>query len=351
MNLGLEANVERFRSAKSIFHPHLIGSLMMLTSFVIYPLAGRTSAVLAALLAVLALASELLELSFRSNLLRWLVPKGESQNVFAILPPAGEHRQDLILMGHLDSQLTPIVFKNERWLKVYEIFTTVAFLTFTLQAVLYIVGIFNQGGWIWPSSIIGAASAVLLAAMCVQAETTPFSHGANDNATAAGLVLTLAEELLQQPLEHSRIWLVGSGCEEVQHYGAIDFFKKHRDKMLQPKAVVFEMLGCSGPAWLVKEGIVVPFHASPKLVKLAQELAAHNPDLQAYPAAVSGGNTEMADALIAGVEAITLCGFGPNGSAPYWHQVEDTLDKIDRTSLKQNYEFIWQYLQRIDQAG
>ena len=108
--------------------------------------------------------------------------------------------------------------------------------------------------------------------------------------------------------------------------GRSTFLKKHRHEMLEPIAVVFEMLGCSGPAWLVKEGIVVPFYASPELVKLAQELAADNPDLEAYPATVSGGNTEMADALKAGVEAITLCGFGPKGGAPNWDQTEDTQD-------------------------
>jgi len=32
-------------------------------------------------------------------------------------------------------------------------------------------------------------------------------------------------------------------------------------------------------------------------------------------------------------------------------KAEETLDKIDRTFLNRNYEFIWQYLQRVDQSG
>jgi hypothetical protein len=32
-------------------------------------------------------------------------------------------------------------------------------------------------------------------------------------------------------------------------------------------------------------------------------------------------------------------------------KAEETLDKIDRTSLNRNYEFIWQYLQRVDQSA
>ena len=38
---------------------------------------------------------------------------------------------------------------------------------------------------------------------------------------------------------------------------------------------------------------------------------------------------EMADALRAGIPAITISGQGPDGEMPYWHQVEDTVDKLD----------------------
>ena len=43
-----------------------------------------------------------------------------------------------------------------------------------------------------------------------------------------GLVLALAEALVKQPLRRTRVWLVCTGCEEVRHYGAIDFFRRHR---------------------------------------------------------------------------------------------------------------------------
>jgi hypothetical protein len=38
-DLGLDAKWESFRSAKSVFHPFLIVSLLMLLAFIIYPLA------------------------------------------------------------------------------------------------------------------------------------------------------------------------------------------------------------------------------------------------------------------------------------------------------------------------
>jgi hypothetical protein len=70
----------------------------MLIAFIVYPMAGRVSAITAAAISILALGSDLLELSFRDNPLRWMISKGPSQNVVATLPAAGEHRQDLVLV-------------------------------------------------------------------------------------------------------------------------------------------------------------------------------------------------------------------------------------------------------------
>jgi Peptidase family M28 len=346
--LGLNPVMESYKSARSIFQPHLFASVGMLAAFIIYPIGGRASALIAFLIALVALVSDLMELSFRDNLLRRLVSKGPSQNVHAVISPSGEHVQDLVVIGHVDSQRTPLVFKSVGWLAIYKSFTTIAFICFTLQVVLYGLGTFTQWGWIWPISALGALCAVLLAAMCIQADLTPFTDGANDNASGAALVLTLAEHFRVTPLQRSRLWLVCSGCEEVQHYGAIDFFRRHRKELHSPKTLVFEMLGCSGPAWLVKEGIIIPFHADPELVALAERLAKERPDLGAHPAAISGGNTEMADSLRVGIPAITIAGMGPKGEAPYWHMVEDTFDKMVPGLMACNYEFVWNYIQAID---
>ncbi len=346
--LGLEPRIEPFTSARSIYRPHLLASIIMLLAFVLYPLAGRVSAGIAALLSLIALASELMELSFRDNLLRRLTPKGPSQNVVAVVEPKGEHRQDLILIGHVDSHRTPLIFRTPRWVAVYKAFTTVAFIAFLAQTLLYAIGTATRWGWIWPASAVGAVCAVLLAAMCIQADRTPFSAGANDNATGAGMVLTLAEHLTEERPEHTRVWLACTGCEEVQHYGATDFFRRHRGEFKEPVAVVFELLGCNGPAWLTQEGIVVPFRADRRLVALAERLAAEHPEWGAYPSRINGGNTEMADALRVGIPAITLIGTGRRGEMPYWHQVGDTCDKMNPEVMARAYSFTWAFLQALE---
>jgi Iap family predicted aminopeptidase len=56
----------------------------------------------------------------------------------------------------------------------------------------------------------------------------------------------------------------------------------------------------------------------------------------------------MADALRSGIPAITIDGMGPNGEMPYWHQVQDTHDKMDPQVMNRAYTFTRLYLQAID---
>ncbi len=349
IDLGIQPQIETFQSARSIYQPHLLAMMIILAVFAIYPWAGRTTAVIATLLTVVAIVSQLLELSFRDNLLRRLVPKGSSQNVVATIPAAGEWGKDLVLIGHVDSHRTPLIFKSASWITAFKTFISISFFLILAQAILFFLGAIFQWAWIWPATFPTAVVAVLWIINSFQADSTPFSAGANDNATGAGLVLTLAEEFQFKPLQNTRIWLVCTGCEEVQHYGAADFFERHQDDLRQPSVVVFESLGCAGPAWLTKEGILVPFKADSNLVTLAEKVAQDNPTLGAYPAEVSGGNTEMADALLAGWPAITIGGIGPNGELPYWHQVGDTFDKMDPEVMDRAYAFVWSYIQELDQ--
>ena len=67
-----------------------------------------------------------------------------------------------------------------------------------------------------------------------------------------------------------------------------------------------------------------------------------------HPAQISGGNTEMADALRLGIPAITLSGQTRDGGMPYWHQVWDTFDKMNPEVLERAYAFTWAFISALD---
>lgn len=352
--LGLTPHLEAFTSATSGYQPHLFVALTMLISFAVYPWQGRATAFIALLLAALGIFSEIREMLFKDHPLRWLITRGESQNVYTQIQPAGDHCRDLILIGHLDTNRTPLIFATHGWTDFWRIVTPVIFVSFWVQAALYLIGSITQWAWVWPVSGICAAFAALLLAITAQADMTPYGPGANDNATGAGLVLTLAEHLIRDPLQHTRVWFLNTGCEEVKHYGAIDFFDRHRAEFHNPRTLVFEMLGIDGPAWLEREVILPPFayRASPELIATATDIAETYP---AHPVNITGGHTEMADALRVGIPAMTFIGvrkegvkIGYDGPFLFWHHPEDTPDKIQPQVLGQAYDYIWEFIQRLD---
>lgn len=356
--IGLKPRIEEFTSASSLFRIHLYVAVTMLIAFAIYPLDGRLSAGIAVALAAVAMYSEIMELLFLNNPMRRLLPRAQSQNVLAILEPPEDHRQDLILMGHLDTNRTAAFFQSNTAIILWRVASSIVFFSFVTQIFVYVAGLMTQWSAVWPGlSAHSVFGALLLSGLMVEAERAPFTHGANDNASAAGLVLALAERLKDSPLRHTRVWFVNTGCEEVKHYGAIHFFHRHRADLVNPRAVIFEMLGRDTVGWLVKESTVGVFttYASPEMVALAEEVAGEHPDLGAHPTWVGGGHTEMADAVRFGVPAITLIGldecgtgFDYRGAELYWHKKGDVFENILPDVLARNYAFAWEYVQALD---
>ena len=178
-------------------------------------------------------------------------------------------------------------------------------------------------------SLIGAFS---LIAITVEADTTPYTAGANDNATGSGLVLTFAEDLISNPLANTRVWLVCTGSEESLHEGATSFFRAHKHEFVNPVTVNFEMLGCTGPSYIVREGLLLPLKPDGRLLEQVEHVAGAS-DIGAYPVVLTGGCTEASDSMIAKVPAITLIGLERDGFAPHWHMPSDTFDKMDEAII------------------
>jgi hypothetical protein len=70
---------------------------------------------------------------------------------------------------------------------------------------------------------------------------------------------------------------------------------------------------------------------------MAERLAADHPEWDAHPAIISGGNTEMADALRCKIPAITIAGITRENVWPYWHQLADTFDKMNPAEMEKTW--------------
>ncbi len=351
---GVEPVTESFTSAPSAWYPYALFAGLLLVSEVLYVAGGRWGAVAALVVALAALASVLLELTFRPNPLRWLLPKGPSQNVWGRLPSAGEEREQVVLMGHLDSHRTPLAFSTDRWLKLYRTLVPVALVSSLLLTALFAVGIATTG-WLWRalSAPFGLITLGLLL-ITLQADRTPYTAGANDNASGAAIVLSTAERLKREPLRHTAVWAVLSGCEEVGCYGAEAFARTHANELGRAVWIVLDNVSGIGadPAYLTSETFLLTYPSHPDLLATADRLTDRHPELGAVRHAFAGAYTEGAIGVNYGHRVLTFLGVREDGALPEWHRPTDVVENVDPAVVERTETFLWHLLQEIDgQAG
>jgi len=348
--LDLSPRMQRFSSATSQWRPFALAITLTLLAVAVYPLAGRATAILATLLVATTLVSAYLDLNFTTNPIRWLLPKRPSQNVWAVIPPAGTPTRRLVLVGHLDTHRTPFVFRTPLHLKVFQVLVTAGFASMVALVLLYIAGSIVQSDIIYLTSLAPAALLILDLIMTVQPDMTPYTPGANDNASGAAVVLTLAERLKEEPLVNTEVWAVNSGCEEVGCYGATAFLREHREKLKEAYFIALDSIAGpgSGPCYITREGMTRPYHSDPGLVALADQIAADQPALGAYSRVMPLGFTEGAIGIKNGMPSLTFVNLRPDGVLPHWHRPDDIFENVDADVLARTQAFVWELLQRLD---
>ncbi len=347
--LGLEPTVEPFTSAKSAWSPYVLFSALMLVAAALFWAAGSAGAIAALVLSLFAIVSVLLELAFRPNPFRAILPKGRSQNVWARIPPTGPVKNRVVLLGHLDTHRTPLVFSTDAWLRLFKTLVPLGLASSVVLVILFAIGI-GSHAIVWRAAALPPAwvlAAIL--ALTVQADRTPFTVGANDNASAVGIVLHAAERLKAEPLAHTEVWAVLSGCEEVGCYGADAFARAHRAELGRAVWIALDGVGSRGrPVFITRETFLVPAPSDPDLVALAERLAAGRPDLGAEGDTFSGAYTEGAIGVMHGFRVLTLTSAPRGGVLTEWHRPTDTVENLDADVLARSEQFLWAILGALD---
>lgn len=347
---GLKTWMEPFTSARSAWWPSALAAALSLLAEGIFWFSGAVGALVAAGLQALALVSGLLELNFVTNPLRWVLPKGPSQNVVARIPPSGPAERQVVLVGHLDSHRTPFIFGSPTRLRAFRLLTLLGVLSFIANLILYVL-VAATGDRTWAPWTLGPAFIIFLVAlMTLQADFTPYTPGANDNASGAALVLALAERLAHEPLARTQVWAVCSGCEEVGCYGAAAFVARHRRELKGAYFLVIDSVGGGDLCYVTREAMSLPYHSDPGLIALAGAIARRRPELGARPRVFTTAYTEGAIGIKAGLRTLTLLGLTPDGFVPNWHQLTDTPDRVDPAMLARTETFVWELLQAIDRG-
>ena len=351
-SLGLrDVRMERFTAPRSMWLPYAISHGLALLAGLAGLRGGRAGAGIGALLTMLAAYWFFGEPSFRDTLLHHILPQGRSQNVVGVIPARQMVHRRVVLVGHLDTQRTPWFFATPPALALFMASVYISFGGIALQGLLLaaraLIGVSPLPALHWALVLwfsLGAAA-------CLRADRTPFTVGANDNASAVGVVLGLAERLVAHPLEHTEVWALCTGSEEVGCHGMVEFLRLRGAELREAIFLTLEGVGIGQVRYSAREGILWPYPTPPELIRLAEEVGARCPDLDPRPVPLHGGYTETGAVIAAGLRGMTVLCLTPEGDLPYWHQRADTFDKLDPVALDRAGEFVWELLRAVDRLG
>lgn len=318
------------------------------------PLSPWTALVVS--LALFAFSAFLLwrKFTFQPVPLHASLPHGPSQNVLAVIPPTSQVRQRLVLVGHLDSHRAVLWFANDFMFKVYALCAPLVLYGVFAAPLIYLLSILS--GW-QPLALAGLFFGLLHFAAWMtgmSADLGPYSPGANDNASAVGSLLALAERMQSQPLQHTEVWLAFTGCEETGCGGLLSLLGAHGEELQDALWLDLELVGIGDRlVYLSREGMLRKKRIQPAVeAQLKQAAAKAGLDLEGVDAGRLGVFTEAGALREHGYNAACLVSLRQGkDELPEWHRLTDTGDRLEAAALDRTHQLVWSLLQVLDKQG
>lgn len=346
--------LDHFQAIPSTYQPFALAfGIALLGALAALFIPAQTIFIVAAVLNALGAAGMLAETNLSPNWMQWLLPKAVSHNAVGVWKPHGEVSRQVVLCAHVDTHRTPIFYSSESWHKVFSLMVQMAFASMVSGAILFVLMAFSTWDWLrWLAAMIALVELLALL-LCLHADRTPFSPGANDNASGVAVCLEIAKHLKNYPLKHTSIHFAFTGCEEVGAHGIKTFLNQYTD-VIDNKTVfiILDEVGLGSIRYLTRDGLVFQHPTHPQALALAHQTASTLKTLNIH----EGPGLAYTDALVAtkrGLSALTICTLPETGSqeSSHWHQMSDTIEHVDPTSLENVFQFTWALIQKIDQSS
>jgi hypothetical protein len=202
--------------------------------------------------------------------------------------------------------------------------------------------------------LVRAGLALSLGSIAVMADIASRSvvPGANDNLTAVGAVIALAQRLRDEPLTGARVLLVSTGSEESFSEGMSGFLARHGDE-LDPTRTELLCLECLGGARLIVvegEGMLrmrdYPAEMCDALVD-----AANHARVPIERGAKTVAATDALVALRAGYPVVTLASMEDTKLPLNYHWPNDVPENLRWPTLERAIEVCEQFMRMRAAAG
>ncbi len=281
--------------------------------------------------------------------------KKKSTNVHARFKPKQEVKRIVVIGGHHDSHWEFPLLK--RWPKFYTslmgipmIFTFIMLGIYGLKLILYLFFIkflvVQTVDFLF--LLIQTALIPLLIYIAINCVSNNPVMGADDNLTSIAIIFEIAKYLkASDGLNHTEIWLVSHGCEEIGDRGSKRFSKKYLDDLKNALVINIDMVGGKGSE------LKIDIMEVRSLIKLNDELGK---ELSKIAAELNisheiGNVIFFTDSMAYaqnGIKACSIVGAPKKGFALHYHTLDDTIDKIDFNNLWNCFRILIEFLKRID---
>ncbi len=347
--LGLPVERQTFRAVASQNTFPLVIDLMALCAVAIYPLAGTASRWVAAGLALTT--APLLWSTIRTSggPLRLLLARVNSHNVVSWIEPEGELIQHAVILAHLDTNRCRLAWQS----RSAQYLEPLTYLTLGMLASLgglYLAGALLGGpGWVWWASLLPAAYVSGTVVTLWLDDRTPYSPGAHDNAAGMAVALEIGARLVAQRLARTRVWLAFTGAEETDHAGLYTLLRQGGPVLRDAAFIGLEGPGSGEIVYLSRQGLCAHYRPDPRLLTLADRVAARRPELGVRAAQMTMED-EVGTLRRAGYRALCIAGRDPaTGTLPHWHRADDTVDSIADQALERAAAFVLAILRELDE--
>ncbi|HAX02641.1 MAG: hypothetical protein A2Y45_01620 [Tenericutes bacterium GWC2_34_14] len=265
-------------------------------------------------------------------------PKKKGRNVYGILEPTKEVKQQVIISGHHDSAHVFNFFIHQP--KLYNLRTTGSIFFVILMIILSASSLlFKDVIWLyWTINVVLSFGFILVGQMWFFS-SKKVAPGAGDNLVASSVAITLGKHFRKlrdqgNGLEHTRIIIMSFDAEEEGLRGARAFAKKHQEHFKKTKTYLLNMDCLYDEKELffltsdLNDFVKLDSSLADELVGIAQQLDIKT---KTQKQAFLTGGTDAAELAKKGVHATTLIGMPWTNKerSLVYHTPQDTIDHVN----------------------
>lgn len=292
------------------------------------------------------------EVSTRPVLTRFMGTH-RGNNILGLIPARLTHGDEeplrrVILSAHLDTAKSGLLSSRllVRWFR--PVLIAVFAAAGLLPVLLLLYALFD---WILAWRLAFIPGLVLLAAIVVLLERELRGRpvrGANDNASGVAAVLGIAAALQRDHPAQVEVWLLFTSGEEAGLAGMRRFLSDNRFNPETTYFINIDNVGAGQIRYTSAEGITFALKSSPELVRVAGEVARMHPAWQTRDTVHRFLPNDQFVALARGYKTISILAHDAQGHLPNWHQVTDTLDNIQLTTVQMAADLALGIIRRLD---